>query len=293
MKKLVCVSSHGSGVKHRFALLHQVKNFGRLHGYDVHFLWGVSKGVAYCRWEELFGPLDGIRVSNISEAEVARLDRDQHSHDTVAYDGERLDVVKDGRQLTDRLFAFNLPASGYLERLVPNSARPKMRLLATPSDAIRADVEALVLEHQLTARTGIRVRVTEAPRDRRKPHRNQAELDDCLTPLLRLAPSVPVFIVTDSEYIQQSLAAHFRSAFLLQKEFDLTENGSRYVHRSDKPAMITFLKEAFLLCQCRRVINIGGFLNDQSARIWLPPYLAARAWASAGIALTTDGEWPV
>ena len=128
MKKLVCVSSHGSGVKHRFALLHQVKNFGRLHGYGVHFLWGVSKGVAHCRWDELFGPLDGIRVSNISESDVGWLDRVQQAYDTIEYDGERLDVVKDGRALTDRLFAFNLPASGYLERLVPNSERPKMRL---------------------------------------------------------------------------------------------------------------------------------------------------------------------
>ena len=75
MKKLVCVSSFSSGVKHRFALLNQVKNFGSLHGYDVHFLWGVSRGVAYCRWEEFFGPLDGIRVTNVSEAEVARLGR--------------------------------------------------------------------------------------------------------------------------------------------------------------------------------------------------------------------------
>ena len=272
MKKLVCVSSHGSGVKHRFALLHQVKNFGRLHGYDVHFLWGVSKGVAHCRWEEFFGPLDGIRVSNISESDVARLDRAQQAHDAITYEDERLDVVKDGCPLTARMFGFNLPASGYLERLVPNSARPKMRLLAPPSDAIRVEVEALVRDHRLTERIGIRVRVTEAPRDRRRPHRNIAELDDCLAPLFRLPAGMPVFIVTDSEYIQQALAAHFQDANFLPKEFDFTENGSRYVHRSDKPAMFTFLKEAFCLCACRRVINIGGFLNDQAARIWHPPY---------------------
>ena len=283
MKKLVCVSSHGSGVKHRFALLHQVNNFGHLHGYDVHFLWGVSKGVAYCRWEELFGPLDGIRVSNISDAEVTRLDRAQQADDAVIYEGERLDVVKDGCPLTAQMFGFNLPASGYLERLVPNAARPKMRLLALPSEAIRADVEALVLEHQLTARAGIRVRVTEAPRDKRKPHRNQAELDDCLASILRLPATLPVFIVTDSEYIQQSLAAHFRSAVFLPKEFDLTENGSRYVHRSDKTAMITFLREAFCLGQCRSVINIGGFLNDQAACIWHPPYSSAGFDARGGI----------
>ncbi len=272
MRKLVCVSSHGSGVKHRFALLHQVKNFGRLHGCDVHFLWGVSKGVAHCRWEELFGPLDGIRVSNISESEVGRLDRASQSQDTIEYDGERLDVVRDGRPLTERMFAFNLPASGYLERFVPNHARPKMRLLATPSYFIRAEVESLLFEHQLTERIGIRVRVTEAPRDKRRPHRIQEELDECLAPLLRLPATLPIFIVTDSEFIQQQLAAHFADAVFLPKEFDLTENGSRYVSRSDKPAMCTFLKEAFCLCECRRVINIGGFLNDQAARIWKPPY---------------------
>jgi hypothetical protein len=284
MKKLVCVSSHGSGVKHRFALLHQVKNFGRLHGYEVHFLWGVSKGVAHCRWEELFGPLDGIRVSNISEAEVAHLDRAQQAHDAIEYDGERLDVVRDGCPLTARMFGFNLPASGYLERLVPNSARPKMRLLATPSDAIRRTVDDLVWRHGLRERIGIRVRVTEAPRDKRRPHRIPAELDECLAPLLRLPAGLPVFIVTDSEYIQHALAAHFHDAVFLPKEFDLTENGSRYVHRSDKPAMFTFLEEAFCLCECRRVINIGGFLNDQAARIWHPPYheTPAALTASAG-----------
>src|SRR5262249_14855748 len=127
-RKLVCVSSYFSGVKHRFALLNQVKNFSALHGYQVHFLWGVSKGVAYCRWEELFGPIDGIRVTNISEAEVSRLGRLQENNDTIEYDGELLEVVKEGCPVGEQIFAFNLPATGCLERLVPNAARPKMRL---------------------------------------------------------------------------------------------------------------------------------------------------------------------
>ena len=283
MKKLVCVSSHGSGVKHRFALLHQVKNFGQLHGYDVHFLWGVTKGVAHCRWEELFGPLDGIRVSDISEAEVARLDRAQQSQDTIEYEGERLNLVRDGCPLTARMFGFNLPASGYLERLVPNSARPKMRLLATPSETIRHAVDDLMWRHGLRERIGIRVRVTEAPHDKRRPHRIPAELDDCLAPLARLPAELPVFIVTDSEYIQQALAAHFHDAVFLPKDFDLDENGSRYIHRADKPAMFTFLKEAFCLCVCRRVINLGGFLNEQAACIWHQPYSSAGFDARGGI----------
>ncbi|EDY21078.1 hypothetical protein CfE428DRAFT_1371 [Chthoniobacter flavus Ellin428] len=272
MKKLVCVSSYSSGLKHRFALLNQVRNFGHLHGYDVHFLWGVSRGVAYCHWEELFGPLEGIRVTNVSEAEVDRIGRLQKAAPLIEYEGERLDVVSDGCPLTDRMFAFNLPATDYLERLVPNSARPKMRLLAPPNDAIRVSVDALARKHRLAQRTGIRVRVTEAAHDPRKPHRNKAELDQCLVPLLRLPADMPAFIVTDSEYVQCRLATHFVDAVWLPKEFDLTENGSHYVHRSDKAAMFTFLKEAFCLCACRRVINIGGFLNDQAACVWLPPY---------------------
>jgi hypothetical protein len=28
--------------------------------------------------------------------------------------------------------------------------------------------------------------------------------------------------------------------------------------------MVTFMKEVDCLCRCRRIINIGGFLNDDS-----------------------------
>ena len=77
-------------------------------------------------------------------------------------------------------------------------------------------------------------------------------------------PPLPEF---RADYVLQEVDAAW-----LSKEFDLAENGSRYVHRSDKAAMFTFLKEALCLCACRRVINIGGFLNDQAARIWQPPY---------------------
>ena len=88
--------------------------------------------------------------------------------------GEQFDVVRDGCSLTDRMFAFNLPATTCLERFVPKSARPKMRLLAPPSDAIRGAVEKLSRQYRLAERTGIRVRVVEAAHDRRKPHRTKA-----------------------------------------------------------------------------------------------------------------------
>jgi len=281
VKKLVCVSSFSSGVKHRFALLNQVKNFGDLHGYNVHFLWGVSRGVAYCRWEEFFGTISGLQVTNIPEAEVAHIAKLSETQDWIDRKRESFDFVQEGEPLTNRLFAYNLKASSYLERLTPLECRPKMRLLAPPAQHIRLAVAAIAAQHGLGDRVGIRVRVTECRHDKRRPHRNQSELEECLDPLLQVDPGLPVFIVTDSEYIQQRLAAHFGNATWLPKEFDLIENGTRYVHRSDKPAMFTFLKEAFCLCECRRVINIGGFLNDQAARIWPPPYSEAAAALTA------------
>jgi hypothetical protein len=71
-------------------------------------------------------------------------------------------------------------------------------------------------------------------------------------------------------------------AVALPKDFDRFENGSRYVHRTDKVAMVTYLQEAFCLCQCQRVINIGGFLNESAANIWRAPY------ADAPLVLTND-----
>jgi hypothetical protein len=80
--------------------------------------------------------------------------------------------------------------------------------------------------------------------------------------LYRIPWYVKVFIATDSEYVQKTLLAHFSDAKVLPKHFDHSEATGRYVHRADKAAMRTFLKEVGCLCACRRVINIGGFLNE-------------------------------
>jgi hypothetical protein len=51
-------------------------------------------------------------------------------------------------------------------------------------------------------------------------------------------------VVTDSEYVQERLTAHFSDAKFLPKAFDLEEPTGRYVHRQDKDALTTFLKDA-------------------------------------------------
>jgi SUMO ligase MMS21 Smc5/6 complex component len=65
---------------------------------------------------------------------------------------------------------------------------------------------------------------------------------------------------------QQKLAAHFCDTTFPPKQFDLLESTGRYVHRQDKDAMTMFLQEVECLCRCRRIINIGGFLNEASVR---------------------------
>jgi len=75
-----------------------------------------------------------------------------------------------------------------------------------------------------------------------------------------------VFIATDSDYIQQRLLSHFIDSRFLSKRFELREQTGGYVHRTDKDAMLTFLKEVSCLCACRHIINYGGFLNENSVR---------------------------
>jgi len=118
------------------------------------------------------------------------------------------------------------------------------------------------------------VRATESLNHRCRLHRVNSEIDNVLYALYRIPWYVKVFIATDSEYVQKSLLAHFSDAKILLKEFDLLEPTGRYVHRGDKKAMLTFLKEVGCLCACRRVISVGGFLNDEliQSKVIRAPY---------------------
>jgi hypothetical protein len=77
---------------------------------------------------------------------------------------------------------------------------------------------------------------------------------------------MPLFIATDSEYIQEGLLSHFIDARFLPKRFEQREQTGGYVQRTDKDAMLTFVKEVSCLCACKNIINYGGFLNETSVR---------------------------
>ncbi len=143
----------------------------------------------------------------------------------------------------------------------------------TKADFVRfvADVSGCLLTD---FRLGIRVRVTESMVDGRKPRRIQRELNDTVKGIIRMPWHVPVFVVTDSEYIQQMLASHFHDARFLPKRFASKEVGGGYIDRHGAAAMRTFLTELICLSACRKILNVGGFVNDESIwekMIW-PPY---------------------
>jgi hypothetical protein len=88
---------------------------------------------------------------------------------------------------------------------------------------------------------------------------------------------VPVFVVTDSEYIQQMLASHFHDARFLPKNFNQKEVSGGYIDRDDRAAVKTFVTEVACLMACRKIVNIGGFINEESVweKMVQPPYDAA------------------
>ncbi|RYU59706.1 hypothetical protein EWI61_08765 [Methylolobus aquaticus] len=272
-KKVIVVCKPGNGVGHRFLLLRRISDFARVYGYEAEFLWGVTGGVAYCRWEELFSPFDNIRITNIAEGENRRLIRALRLQDSIRIGSRLYEVVKQGKKLSKRMVAFNLLGTACLARRGSRRGQSTEPLVAQPSAIIGREVREFSDQHHLFKRLGIRIRVTEGVKQARRPHRVPEELDECLAPLMRLTEEIPVFLVTDSEYIQDALKSHFKSLVYQAKSFDEFENGSRYVNRSDTGAMLTFLRESFCLGKCRRVIRIGGFLNDHVAKLWSPPYI--------------------
>lgn len=256
---VVCAAKAYAGVKHRYVMLRQVKAFAQRYGYGVRFLWGVTRGVSDCRHEELFAPVPGVEIRNLSAGELAALQHFCQRDGGFTYKGEPFRVLRDGERPDERFFSWDLVGAETLARKVPGPHPP---LHARPCHSLQTQIDAYVRSNGIRERLGIRVRVTESFTQRGKLHRTQAEIDHVLYALYRIPWYVRVFIATDSEYVQKTLVAHFRDAKVLPKRFDQVEATGRYVHRADKTAMRTFLKEVGCLCACRKVINIGGFLNE-------------------------------
>src|SRR5579862_1075500 len=270
-KLVVCAAKAYAGVRHRYAMLRQVKGFADRYGYAVRFLWGMTRGVSDCRHEELFAAIPGVEVRNISADEVAAIRLSSETDGRFTYDGESLRMIRANEPPSERFFSWDLDGAEELARLAGGHCPP---LYAKTCRSLQMQVDAYVHENGIWDRLGIRVRATESLNQRSRLHRVKSEMDHVLYALYRIPWYVKVFIATDSEYVQKSLLAHFSNAKVLLKEFDLLEPTGRYVHRGDKKAMLTFLKEVGCLSACRKVISIGGFLNDEliQSKVIKAPY---------------------
>ena len=271
-RMVLCAAVPGSGVSHRKAMLSSVRHFAVSRGYSVCALWGVTSGVAFCRFEELFRPIPGIQITNFSAEQINQLAHHTKLNKTIKMGSRLFTIVGFSDSASGDLFSWDLRGARALATLVPG--RGVVPIQVRPSPRILAEVDAYVHRHGVENRLGIRVRVEESPSANRKPHRIKAELDEVIKSLVSIPWYTPVFVATDSEYIQQMLASHFADIRFLAKSFDLKESTGRYVHRQDKQAMFTFIKEVECLCRCRKIINIGRFLNDYSVKQkWLSePY---------------------
>lgn len=267
-----------SGIKHRFVSLNHLANFARYWGYRLHFLWGASEGVGYCRFEELFSPLPGIKVIDLSEFELKELERIYRSSRTIHLGRQPFALYRAGDLLEDSMFAFDLwgdfEETTALEQMVPASSRLPEHLRAHPSRELQAQADAFIRMHDLASRVGIRVRVTENPKDGRTLSRNQQELDRAVKAIIRIPWYVPVFVVTDSEYVLHMLTSHFHDVRFLAKQFAEPDTGGNYVDRRDRAAMRIFVMEVACLTACLKIVNFGGFINEESvfSKIVEPPW---------------------
>ncbi|HKD08957.1 MAG TPA: hypothetical protein VKB79_23845 [Bryobacteraceae bacterium] len=267
-----------SGLRHRFRSITQAKTFADYAGYRLWFVWGVSEGVAYCRYEDILAPVPGVRIINVGESEFKELERLYRISKYIRFGSKQFAVYRPGAPLADQLFAFDLwgdfAETSALQRRAPLSRHPKLPTTATPSAALRRKADDFIRRHDMPGRVGIRVRVTENPADGRKPCRIQADLDNTIRSIIRMPWYTRVFLATDSEYVQQMLASHFPDARFWPKKFQDVSDGGRYVHRRDSDDMRTFMTEIRCLASCGKIVNVGGFMNEESLypRVIEPPY---------------------
>ena len=263
---LYCAAPGWAGVWHRFRTLNNIHAFAKRSGFRPCYLWGVSEGVSHCTFEELLSPIPGFNVINVPEAELAQLEREYRQADNVTFRGEKFSVYRRGVPKPKTL-VFDLwgdfAESTALTREVPSPSRSMAPVRATPADKLKREAESRIREWDIGRRIGIRVRVTENPTDGRSLCRRQRELDNAIKAIVRMPWCVRVFVVTDSGYVQQMLASHFRDIRFIPKKFVLSEPGGKYVHRNDPASMRTFMIEVTCLLACWRIINFGGFLNQE------------------------------
>ncbi len=271
---ILCAATLHSGVRHRYLMLRQVKAYADRYGYKVRMLWGVTGAVSNYRHEELFAPVPGVEIRNISRDQLKAIKDYCQKDGGFTYEGEPFHMLRPQQGQGERFFSWDLEGSGNLALLVP---RPFPQLLATPSAPLRTEIDTFIRLNRMHERLGIRVRAMELPNQKNRIHRIKSELDGVLHSLYRIPWYVPVFIVTDSEYVQQTLASHFVDSVFFTKKFEETEASGRYVDRDDRQAMKTFIKEVGCLCACKKIISFGGFLNDSSvqSKIIREPYSEA------------------
>ena len=271
---VLCAAKVHAGVRHRYVLLRQVKAFADRYGYAVRMLWGVTYAVSDYRHEDLFAPVPGVEIRNISKEELKAVAYFCEKQGGFTYGGEPFRMLRSGETPGERFFSWDLAGSGTLAQMVP---RPFPQLLAKPARAIQTQLESYIEANSIRDRLGIRVRAMELPNQKNRIHRLRSDLDAVLQSLYRIPWYVPVFIATDSEYVQKTLVAHFADARFLPKRFEQVEPTGRYVDRNDQNAMKTFVKEVGCLCACKKIISFGGFLNDSSVqtKIIQEPYSEA------------------
>jgi hypothetical protein len=274
-RDLILACPSWTGTWHRIRVIDHARTFVRSAGCQFHFLWAVSSGVSYCRFEELLAPIPGVRIFNLSETEMNDLEQKASKFTTLVFSGEKFDVYRAGGRTSGRMFTFDFAGARALEAAVANSPAKRVRpVQAIPAAELSAKATRYIRDFQISRRVGIRVRVTECPIDGRKPRRVQGELDDAIKSIIRAPWHIPVFLVTDSEYVQQMLASHFHDNRFLPKKFTEKCGGYRYVSRHDREGMRTFMTEVMCLTACRKIVNIGGFLNQDlvADKIVGPPW---------------------
>jgi hypothetical protein len=241
--------------------------FARWKNYQLTFVWGVSEAVAYCRYEDLLARLPEVRIINVPEGELKEIEAAYRVSKTINFRNNRLSTHSPGDPFSDRMFVFDLwgdfAETKSLYQQVPVSFKVET-LQARAAAELELQAGIFARKHELANRVGIRVRVTENPADGRILCRAQRELDKAIKSIIHLPWYVPVFIVTDSEYVQQMLSSHFNDSKYFPKKFADMEKGTTYVNRKDSSAMRTYMMEIACLISCRNILNYGGFINEES-----------------------------